>query len=499
MTSWIDSAHEKTAFAVEFIDIEEAAAASDVMWEPYQLEYLNLGNEQLAIWHKARQVAWSFTSALDAIADAFLYPGNPHIFVSINQDEAKEKIRYVKNIYNAMDSMVRPVIERSSLTEVETADGSRFMSYPCRPPRGKPKSRIYLDEMAHYRRGLDREIYTASIPATTHGGGYIRIGSSPFGADGQFWEIMTGAIKEFAGFKRFTIPWWSVNMLCKDVDAAMVEAPGMPTEERLNKFARDRMITIFDNMYLEDFQQEYECAWVDESVAFISWELIKECQDENLLYWHAEGPEQASEKLREVQAAIEDGKIESVFTGGIDVGRTRNTTEFFLIGRTNTEHKPLRFSVTLDNVRFDRQEDCIAEIVKKLPIKSVLCDRNGIGMQLAENLESRTGKVKGVNFTNESKELWATDMRIAFERHNVILPIDRDISYQIHSIRKTKTGSGALNRYDTEGNEKHHADKFWALALAVHDAYLGLEINPKASIANYIAGGADKDKGRPGF
>ena len=46
MTSWINSAHEKTAFAVEFIDIEEAAAASGVNWEPYQLEYLNLGNYQ---------------------------------------------------------------------------------------------------------------------------------------------------------------------------------------------------------------------------------------------------------------------------------------------------------------------------------------------------------------------------------------------------------------------------------------------------------------------
>jgi len=287
-------------------------------------------------------------------------------------------------------------------------------------------------------------------------------------------------------------------MLCKDVETALIQAPNMPTEERLKAFAKKRMFTIYDNMYLEDFQQEYECAWVDESVAFISWELIKECQDENLLYWHADGPEQASRMASEVQRAIREEKIENVFTGGIDVGRTKNTTEFFLIGRSKTNNKPLRFAVTLDNVKFDRQEDCIAEIVSKLPIKSVLCDRNGLGMQLAENLESRTGKVKGVNFTNESKELWATDLRIAFERHNITLPIDRDLSYQIHSIRKTKTGSGAMNKYDTEGNEKHHADKFWALALAVHDESMGLEINPNASVASYIAGGEDKDK-RPRF
>jgi phage FluMu gp28-like protein len=37
--------------------------------------------------------------------------------------------------------------------------------------------------------------------------------------------------------------------------------------------------------------------------------------------------------------------------------------------------------------------------------------------------------------------------------------------YQIHSIRKKVTGANNTV-YDTESNEKHHADMFWALALA---------------------------------
>ena len=49
---------------------------------------------------------------------------------------------------------------------------------------------------------------------------------------------------------------------------------------------------------------------------------------------------------------------------------------------------------------------------------------------------------------------------------HLVLPLDRDLAYQIHSIRRLKTASGTKNKYDTEGNEKHHADKFWALALA---------------------------------
>jgi hypothetical protein len=39
---------------------------------------------------------------------------------------------------------------------------------------------------------------------------------------------------------------------------------------------------------------------------------------------------------------------------------------------------------------------------------------------------------------------------------------------QIHSIKKTPTEAG-YTRFDTEKNERHHADKFWALALAIHE------------------------------
>lgn len=45
---------------------------------------------------------------------------------------------------------------------------------------------------------------------------------------------------------------------------------------------------------------------------------------------------------------------------------------------------------------------------------------------------------------------------------------DRGLISQVHSIKKTLTKAGYA-RFDTEKNERH-ADKFWALALAVHAA-----------------------------
>jgi len=51
----------------------------------------------------------------------------------------------------------------------------------------------------------------------------------------------------------------------------------------------------------------------------------------------------------------------------------------------------------------------------------------------------------------------------------VVIPRDRKLTQQIHSIKKKATDAG-YSRYDTEKNESHHADKYWSLALAVHAA-----------------------------
>ena len=47
------------------------------------------------------------------------------------------------------------------------------------------------------------------------------------------------------------------------------------------------------------------------------------------------------------------------------------------------------------------------------------------------------------------------------------LPADRELQAQIHSIRKITTAA-KHSRFDCDANEKHHADKYWAFALAEH-------------------------------
>lgn len=454
----------KAQFAAEFIDIQEAAQLEGVNWEPFQIE--NLNNEtRLGADVKSRQIAWSFTAAVDAYSDSRIKPGNPYVFVSINLDEAKEKIRYLKSIIAATDSPVRPKLIRDSATQIELEDGSRFISHPCRPVRGKPQARVYLDEIAHYPNGMDRIIYTSALPATTKGDGYLRMGSSPLGARGIFWEIMTETMRKWPGFTRHFIPWWQVNALCKDRPTAMQIAPEMSTFERVYAFGTKTLIEIFENMFLEDFQQEYECAWVDEQTAWISWETITKNQKTDLRNWHARSVDEAIAMIDEILLAIRVGEIERAFSAGIDVGRRHDLTEFAAVGKTTTGDLPFRFAISLDRVKFEDQKNCFLQVLNRLPITQALIDRNGIGMQLAENLEV-TGRAQGVDFTNVTKELWAVEARVKSEAGKTPLPLDRDLAYQIHSIKK-KVSNAKNNIFDTERNEKHHADKFWAWALAL--------------------------------
>lgn len=453
---------ERARFLVRRLDLPAAAEVPNARWELFQLAHLN-DNGPLRIEDKARQIAWSFTVAAEAIANALLH-GESSVFVSINLEEAKEKVRYAKQVLANLDlhaSVVVPKLVADSVLRLEFGNGSRILSLPSKPPRGKAKMHIVLDEFAHVQE--DGQIYTASLPIISKGG-RMRIGSSPLGALGMHWEISQQELRAYPGYTRVQTPWWRVRAFCKD-GLLPTDAEGMSTEERVGKYGNDRIRLIFGNMPLDDFQQEYECMIVDESISYFTWELIRKNQDANLKSWHVKNVDSVAAVVAEIKRTRE---VELVLAGGVDVGRKKHLTEIMLLGVSTA--MPVRLMVSLDRVRFDAQENCLRYLMNTLPIAAMLIDQNGLGMQLAENLEDTVAQ--GVTFTNASKALWATELKIQMERKNVPLPCDRELAYQIHSIKQKITAAKNVV-YDTEANEKHHADKMWALALAVWAAREG--------------------------
>jgi hypothetical protein len=81
------------------------------------------------------------------------------------------------------------------------------------------------------------------------------------------------------------------------------------------------------------------------------------------------------------------------------------------------------------------------------------------------NLSRDFPQVVGENFTNESKERWATDFKILLQRRDVTLPRDRELLGQVHAIKRRVLPSGKVS-FDAERNARGHTDKFWAVALA---------------------------------
>lgn len=461
----------RAEFLVEHLNLPAAAQVENARWEHFQLAHLN-DDSTLRIENKSRQIAWSFTIAAEAVAEAVL-DGRSSVFVSINQDEAKEKIRYARQVYRNLENIRLPALRRDNdlMLEFATSDGSegpRIISFPSKAPRGKPRFNVYLDEFAHVQG--DRAIYTGAMPIISKGG-RLRVGSSPMGASGVFWEIFTQAMQPYPGYARKQTPWWEVQAFCKNVREARRLAPNLPTRQRVELFGTDAIKAIFGNMPLEDFQQEYECQFIDESTAWITWAEIKANQDAALtcviVDIKGDDVSRALEAIDRLAGMVKRGEVEQVLTAGFDVGRTRNTSELFITGISTTRRYPLRLAITLDATAFDAQEDVLTYALRRLPLAQLLIDRNGIGRNLAESVSTAyPGKARGVDFTAPSKVLWATDAKMLAQQTRTPLPTDRDIAYQIHSIKRKVTGANNLV-FDTEKNEKHHADKFWAWALAL--------------------------------
>lgn len=448
------------------VDLPTATDSPDARWQPYQLRLL-ADEGKFSIDIKSRQIGWSWTVAAEALADAYLNPRHTAIFVSLNHDDAREKIRYAKQIHEALPKSWRRKLLTDSQTALELDNGSRLISHASTPPRGK-RATVYLDELAHC--ALDREIYRAAVGMTTRGG-RIRLGSTPLGRSGVFWEIATEALRPYPGYTRRFTPWWVIPELSTDPRTARSIAPDMETAERVARFGTDRLREISENLLEEDFRQEYELEFQDETTAWITWEEIKGCQDADgsLLCCQGRGAEAGLAAVENLVSALERDQVEKELYAGMDIGRRRDLTELVVLG-SHAGKLFYRLGISLSDCPFDKQEEIVSTLMQRAPVTRLLVDRNGLGMHLAERLETRFAwRVRGMDFTNASKENWAVEARLAFQRGDLRIPQDRDLAYQIHAVRKSLSPGGHAV-FDAERTAEHHADKFWALALAISAA-----------------------------
>ena len=353
---------------------------------------------------------------------------------------------------------------------------SRLISIACRPPRGK-NGDISFDEMAFYPVNRCRSIYTAGVNAIIRGG-RIEIGSTPLGTLGLFYDICTDR-ENFSTYVPYTIPWWFSKVHCTDVERAVELAPAMVTEERVFTFGNKDLINMYKTNFLEDFQQEQECAFIDSKSSFISLELIyantpgmmpgdreaaleEDAEEESLELYVA--------KTADELANIYDKKKHGSLYLGYDVARRRDAAVIYAIGNNLQSGKKISLAdIEMRNTPFEEQIGTLRAIIHALSPVRCCMDQTGMGEPICERLQREFGedRIEGIPFTNEIKGILAVNVKRGLENREFLLPNSQAFHLQIHSIRQMTTLVGKF-RYDAERTEKGHADSFWAWALAYH-------------------------------
>ncbi|MBI3184702.1 MAG: hypothetical protein HYZ28_21405 [Myxococcales bacterium] len=419
--------------------------------EAYQLEALATPARYRCI-EKARQVGFSWLFSAEAIARAHLREAHTSVFVSYALSDSKEKIAYCEQLHEELPlAYQKKRVVDSKLEIAFQSNGaakriSRIISSPSKAPRGK-KGDILLDELAHYP--FDREVYQGSTALILRAGGQLTVCSSPLGRRGAFWEIARQEVRPYPAYWRQRVPWFLCSFFCTDVRRAAKEAPAMPTEERVERFGTKGIKDQFASLLLEEFQQEFEVVYCDEAQSYFPYELILPCTDDELV-------------LAEDFASF--GEVRGRLVAGFDVGRKRDLSELAVFEEVDGR-KLCRMLRSYDRVPFAAQEADLRSMLNMLPVARLSIDQSGLGMHLAENLGREFPQVVPENFTNESKEMWAVDFKLLLQRRDVVLPRDRELVAQIHSIRKHVTPSGRTS-FDAERDSRGHADRFWAVALA---------------------------------
>ncbi len=452
--------------------------------DPWQEDFI-LSTKQFTSILKSRRMGWSFVTALKGYSKA-QDPGRQKYvkqFISYNESDAIEKIRYAKEFNDSVPKWAKKKIVTENKTELEFLDTngkttSRLISMPCRPPRGKGGD-ISLDEFGIFLPSMSKQVYTAALYVISRGG-CIEVGSTPLGCIGRFYEICTDK-KRYPAYQRFTIPWWFSTALCTDVATAVKEAPFMNTAERVEKFATDTLKEIFNNDVLEDFQQECECMFIDTAESYITLDEIYGCTpgmtEDFSVYDNSELPEPGETDSylgRELKIfhTIDDMCLgydpdrHGILYLGYDVAKLRDAVSIFLLGKMPDGKRRVYGYEELRAKDFEYQLNCIRKIMKSLPVHRGALDSTGMGAPIAERLTKEfPEKFDPITFSVETKEKMAQSIKIGLQRKEFLLPNDKNLHHQIHSIRRTPTTGGHF-KYDANRDENGHADSFWGFALA---------------------------------
>jgi len=394
-----------------------------------------LDRSRFKIGKFARQTGKTFTTTLEITDDGFEHAvqGRRTRWVVLSRGERQAR--------EAMEEGIKPHCKAYGLAfeaaefdwqgqegsyralEVELPHGSKITALPANPDTARGFSaNVFLDEFAFHKDS--NAIWKALYPVIS-AGWKLRITSTPNGKSGKFYELDTA-----------NDDTWKRHV----VDIYKAVADGLPRDiDELRAGIADE----------DAWAQEYELKYLDEASAWLPYDLISSCEDEN-----AGRPE-----------LYQGGPC---FVGR-DIGRRQDLHVIWVwekVGdvlweRERIEQKRETFA-TMD-MAFD-------EVMTRYKVARACIDQTGMGEKVVEDAQARYGHViEGVLFTAPNKLIMANAGKERFEDRRVrITEGDVKLRADLHKLRKVSGPTGAP-RFVAERDDDH-ADRTWAAFLGINAA-----------------------------
>lgn len=388
----------------------------------------------------SRQSGKTFGTTLE-IADEMHAHKNKWVILSRGERQSKENMEQLATHCRAYGYAADLIEDRwrgedsdyRSL-EIRLPNGSRALGLPANPDTARGHSaHLYLDEFAFHADS--RKIWAALFPVVTRGYRII-VTSTPQGKLNKFYELEAN-------------PQFSKHRV--DIFSAVADGLVLRDETGATTTPEALRVALGDE---DAWRQEYLVEYLDEATAYLTYELIAACESE--------------------QASIDDAAdwepTGSLFVG-VDIGRKRDLTVIWVLEQVGDVVWTRRV-IALDKAPFSTQREVLWPWLQRAHRAAI--DETGLGMQMAEEARKKFGtKVEPVTFTLQRKEALSVELRRRFEDRTLRIPVDRVIREDLHRIKRLPSTTGHF-RFDAERNDQGHADRYWALALAVGAGSMGV-------------------------
>ncbi len=423
---------------------------------PYQDAWID-DPSRLKLMEKSRQVGLSLSSSFSSVAKTAPQKTRfDHWVSSRDEIQAKLFLEDCKLFSGILDKAAKDLgliildqKKNKSAYVLEFSNERRIHSMSSNPDAqaGKRGGRT-LDEFALHPD--PKKLYSIAYPGITWGG-QLEIISTHRGSHNFFNELVKD-VRERGNPKGFSLH--TVTLQDALDQGFLYKLQAVLPEDDERQYMDEALYFDFIRAGCaaeEQFLQEYMCQPADDNSAFLPYDLIASCEYHAAEKWELEQQETISELYM-----------------GVDIGRKHDLTVFWIVEKIGMVFFTRKI-VELKNTPFTEQQRVFYNLIKLPGMRRVCGDESGLGMQLIEQAKEKYGnyKVEGVTFTGPMKESLAYPLRTAFEDGNIRVPMSDKIRADMRSIKKTITTAGNI-RFDADRGPGGHADRFWAVALALH-------------------------------